>query len=56
MAMKDLGEAYRKACREGMKKDMHDAIDRFIDDDTVDGAYKDRVMGIVTGLLSLRQP
>lgn len=54
MALKKISENYKNSCRKETKRELNDMINNFVDDD-IDKAYKDKIIDIIVGLLTLKQ-
>ena len=54
MDFDQLKEDYLKVCREDTKKNLNDMINNFVDDDNVDKDYKDKIISMIVGLLTLK--
>lgn len=55
MALKKISENYKNSCRKETKRELNDMINNFVDDDDIDKAYKDKIIDIIVGLLTLKQ-
>lgn len=55
MDLKKLSEDYKNSCRKETKRELNDMISNFVDDDNIDKAYKDKIIDIIVGLLTLKR-
>lgn len=52
--LKNLNYEYKKNCIEKTKKELIDKIGNFIDDDSIDKNYKDKILNMIFSLLELK--
>lgn len=49
-----LNANYKRACLNETKRRLNDSIDKFLEDDNIDGNYKDKIISMIVGLLTLK--
>lgn len=49
-----LDNEYKISCRKELKKEMTELVDKFIDDDSIDNEYKQKIINMITTLISLK--
>lgn len=54
MEHEKLNKKYKAACRNETKSSLNDMINNFVDDENVDKVYKDKIINIIVGLLTLK--
>lgn len=55
LVLKKISKDYKNSCRKETKRELNDMINNFVDDDDIDKAYKDKIIDIIVGLLTLKQ-
>lgn len=48
-----LNENYKKACLIQTKRRLYDSLEKFLDDEKIDCNYKNRIIDMIIGLLTL---
>lgn len=56
MNNKTLNENYKKACLTQTKNRLNEAINKFMDDETMDSSYKSKIADMIISLLTLSRP
>jgi hypothetical protein len=54
MEFENLNQKYMDACRKEIKNDLNKIINNFIDDENLDKDYKDNIIHLIVGLLTLK--
>jgi len=55
MEFEKLSEDYKRACMGETKSSLNEMINNFVDDDNLDGDYKDKIINMIVGLLTLKR-
>lgn len=50
-----LNENYKKACLNQTKRQLHESLDKFLDDENIDSNYKGKIIDMIVALLTLKQ-